>query len=220
MRSSAKLKRAAARILVALFVLSCVPRAHAYHPHERNSPHQSQSPNSLIAASDFDADTRPDRATVHSNGPSKTIKIHFDNTRSARLAFTARSAESGKLVAGDIDRDGDVDLVWLETTDRKNAVVWINSGDGNFVEGDNSQYASELDDLFSGHDPSGNRSLKRKRKTSALASAFFHDIGLPFLCTVQDATISLVPVSIPDRLAVKSRFVAYLLKRGPPLSVS
>jgi hypothetical protein len=222
-RSTDKLKRASARLLIALFVLSLVPRSHAHHHPDCNSSHHAKrlAPNSLLASSDFDADVRPDRVTVHSNGYHKTIKIHFGNARSSQLAFTAHTSEPGSLVARDIDRDGDVDLVWLETTDRKNAVVWINGGNGNFAEADDSsQYTSELDDLFSSNDPSNNHSLRRKRKTSALASAFFHDVGLPLLTRFQSTAIIQPSLTIPEQHTVESHFVVYLRKRGPPLTIS
>ena len=223
MRSTGASKRATAITLIALFVLSCVPRALAHHdPHHKSPPRPIDlSKSGLTAACDFDADVRQDRVTLQSNGHDKKIKIRFGNQRSSELAFTARSDDSGSLIAGDIDRDGDVDLVWVTTADRRNAVVLINDGEGNFAEAaDNSPYASELDGLFSSNDPSGNQRLRRGRKSSSLASASFHDVGLSVLTGFQSTAISLAPVSAREPLHVQSRFVSYLRKRGPPAILS
>ena len=220
MHSTGKLKRAAATTLIALFVLSCVPRAHAYHDHIRKSSRRPSNlaNNSLNAVLDFDADARQDRITLQSNGYNRTIQIRFGNARKAELQFRARTFDSGSLVTRDIDRDGDFDLVWLAASDRKNAVVWINDGDGNFeAVSDNSEYTSELDDLFNSNDPSGNPKVKRGRKSSVLASASFHDVGLPLLSQFQNRSATVVPVSCPERPIIASQFSSYLRKRGPPV---
>src|SRR5207253_7189451 len=97
----------------------------------------------------LDTDSKAARVTLQSNGFDKTISIKFGNSKNKVLGFTTRSDDSGNLVAGDIDRDGDVDLIWVGGADRNNAIVLINQGEGNFAEsGDNSLYASELDELF------------------------------------------------------------------------
>ena len=223
MRPTSSSKRAAAITLIALFVLSCVPSAYAHRHHQHKSFHQpiDLSNNSLTTACDFDADVRQDRVTLQSKGYDKTIKIRFGDARRSQLAFTALSDNSGRLVAGDIDQDGDVDLVWVGAVDRQDAIVLINDGEGNFAEAtDISPYASELDGLFSSNDPTGNHKLKRGRKSSSLVSASFHDGGLPVLTWFQSATISLAPVSAREPLNVQSHFVPYLRKRGPPLAVS
>jgi len=207
-------------MLIALFVLSGILRAPAHLPKASN--HSNQPPlNSLAAASDFDADVRPDRATLESNGYDKTVKIRFGNARSSRVAFTAVSDDAGRLVSSDIDRDGDVDLIWVGAADRKDAVVLLNDGEGNFAAaGDNAQYLSELDDLFNTGDPSQSPSLKRRQKTSVLASASFHDVGLPVFIQFQSNSIALERFSIREPLTVQSLFVNHLSKRGPPPSLS
>lgn len=220
MHPTGKLKRAAATTLIALFVLSCVPRAHAYHDHIRKSSRRpsNSANNSLNAVFDFDADARRDRITLQSNGYNKRIQIRSGNARKSELQFRARTFDWGSLVTRDIDRDGDFDLVWLAASDRKNALVWINDGDGNFeAVSDNSAYTSELDDLFNSNDPSGNPKVKRGRKSSVLASASFHDVGLPLLSQFQNRSVTLVPVSCPERPIIESQFSSYLRKRGPPV---
>ena len=213
----------AAIALIALFVLSCVPRVRARHHQNHNSTRQSVTlaQHDLTAVCDFDADVRQDRITLQSSGYDKTVKIHFANARNSELSFTARTFEAGRLVVGDIDRDGDVDLVWVAAADRRSVVVLINDGEGNFVEAaDNSAYASELDELFSSNDPSGNFKLKRGRRSSSLASASFHDVGLPVLAGFKSTAISSAQIVIREPLKLESSFASYLRKRGPPVSLS
>ena len=209
-------------MLIALFVLSGILRAHA-HPHPgktSNRPNQ-QLTNLLAEASDFDADVRQDRATLQSNGYDKTVKIRFGNARSSQVAFKASTDDAGRLVTGDIDRDGDVDLIWVGEADRKEAVVLLNDGEGNFAAaGDSAQYLSELDDLFNSGDPSQNRSLKRRQKTRVLASASLHDVGLPVFIRLQSTSIALERFSVHEPLTVQSLFENHLAKRGPPPSRS
>ena len=79
----------------------------------------------MTATVDFDADAAQDRATLQSDGFDKTIRLRFGDARRADLAFATGSADGGNLVAGDIDRDGDVDLVWVGSSTR-DAVVLLN----------------------------------------------------------------------------------------------
>jgi hypothetical protein len=124
------------------------------------------------------------------------------------------------VVAHDVDNDGDVDLIWVEGDDSKEAVVWMNDGEGNFLEvSDNGPYASELDWLFGG-EPSGHHSLKRKHKTSTLPSSSFHDVGLPTLIRFCTPTFAFAPILTPAPLSSHLHFVPYLCKRGPPPSLS
>ena len=223
MRTTNASKRAAAIALISLFVFSCVPRVHArrHRRHEGSRQSAYLSQNSLTAAGDFDADVRQDRITLQSSGYDKTVKIRFANARKSELNFTARTVEAGRLVAGDIDRDGDVDLVWVTTAGPRNAVVLINDGEGNFVEAsDASAYAYELDELFSTNDPSGNFKIKRGRRSSSLASASFHDVGLAVLTAFQSTAISSAQVATREPLKLASSFASYLRKRGPPVFLS
>lgn len=215
-------KRAAALTLIALFVLSCVPRAHARRHHHHHSAQSKLhlEKTSLTAACDFDADFSQARATLQSNGVEKRIKISFADARSMDLAFATGSVDSGNLVAGDIDRDGDIDLVWIESKHR-DAVVLINDGDGHFAAAeDNTPYASELDELFNSYDPSNRSGLKRGRRSSTLTSSSFHNVGLTVFVESQAKAIRLVPVANREPLKVQSGFVQYLCERGPPAILS
>lgn len=222
MSPAGPIKRAAAIVLIALFVLSSVPYAyaHRHHRHESSRSLIDFGKIRLDTACDLDADLRPDRLTLIANGDQRTLNIRFGDARRSQVSFRSRTNAPGNLFARDIDRDGDVDLVWVGTGDRQNAVVLVNNGEGNFAEAtDNSPYASELDGLFGGIDPSGNLKLKRGRKTSTLASASFHQVGLPLLTRFQCIATSRFHVSIEPPLS-QSSFTCCIRKRGPPVVLS
>ena len=173
----------------------------------------------LPTACDFGADASRGQVTLHSTGRAKTIEIRMGKAQSAQVSFTANSKGAEAVVARDIDRDGDVDLIWVGGDDPSNAVVLLNDGDGRFAEvTDNSQYASEFEGLF-GNDPSGDRKLKRGRKSSSLTSASFQPASL-FLTQFQSTKIVLAAVSNHETSRGQSPFVRYLRKRGPPTPLS
>lgn len=214
-------KRAAALTLIALFVFSNFPcvYAHRHHGHKSFS-RLIYVQNNSFAPSDLDADLRPDRLTLHANGKDRTISIRFGDARSSQISFAAGTDGPGNLVARDIDRDGDVDLVWVGRANRQSAVIFVNDGDGNFAEAtDNSPYASELDGLFGTIDPYGNLKLKRGRKSSTLTSTWFHEVGLPLFTRFQYVTIHRATVSIECPVN-QSLFACYIRKRGPPVVLS
>src|SRR5437588_2291913 len=163
-----------AKFLIALFALSCVARPHPRRQHAHKNRPRAEPASNPTTAYQLDRDIIGDRVTLQSNGVEKMLSIRFGNLRHQQIGFKTQTDDSGHLVAGDIDRDGDVDLIWVGAADRKSAVVLINDGEGNFAEAsDVSAYASELDGLFNSNDPSGNQKLKRGRKSSSLASASF-----------------------------------------------
>ncbi|HMH42506.1 MAG TPA: VCBS repeat-containing protein [Pyrinomonadaceae bacterium] len=207
------LTKAAARLLIALFVLSCVSRAHPqrHHAHEPHSP--------VISAVPFGSDThhKANLVTLESNGFDKTISIKFGSRPSKELSFTTLSDDAGNLVATDIDRDGDVDLIWVGSTDRNHAVVWINGGQGNFAEAsDNTPYSSELDELFNTSDFPGKRSVKKHRKSSSLVSPHFSDIGLAAETLFHAPTIQKHFVATAERVADRLAIITHVRERGPP----
>jgi hypothetical protein len=214
-------RRALAFALIALFAFSYVPHTHAHRSDHQDSPRRALgiATDNLTTACALDADVRPDRVTLRANGADKTITIRFGDTRRSEISFLARGNAAGNLVAGDIDHDGDVDLVW-GATDPQSAVVLLNNGEGNFAEApDNSPYASELDDLFGSNDPASDRKVKRGRKTSTLTSTSFHEIDLPLFARFLTVTIDSA-AAVSELLNARSLFVCSVRKRGPPVVLS
>jgi len=221
-RPGIRLTKATAQLLIALFVLSCVSRGHSrrLHPPKTNS----KATNSLLNSSsayELDTDFKADRVAIRSNGFDKTISIEFGNSRNEILGFTTRSDDDGNLVAGDIDRDGDVDLIWVGGADPNNAVVLINQGGGNFAAvTDNTPYASELDELFNTDDSPYKRSLKKHRKSSSLTSSSFSGIGPGLAARIHAPTVQNRLVATVERVADRLAIFTQVPKRGPPSILS
>ena len=81
--------------------------------------------------SDFDGDNRLDRAELVSHGDLKIIHIAFGKPALAHLSFASSSSSCGKLISGDIDKDGDIDLAWISQTFEE-SLAWLGDGRGNF----------------------------------------------------------------------------------------
>ena len=209
-------------MLIALFVLSCVSRAHPRRHHAHKARSQATNSTTLPSgASEIDADSKAYRVTLHSNGVDKTVSIAFGHSRKKVLGFTTRSDDGGNLVAGDIDRDGDVDLIWVGGRDRNNAVVLINQGEGNFAEiGDHTPYASELDELFNTDDSPHKRSLKRHRQSSSLTSSSFSDIGPGLETRIHAPTLQQNYFATVEGVAERLAILTHVRKRGPPSILS
>jgi hypothetical protein len=221
-RPGINLTKATAKLLIALFVLSCVSRAHPWRPHTHKAHSQTTNASRRTpAAYELDTDLKADQVILESNGFDKTINIKFGNLRSKELAFRSRTDDGGNLVVGDIDRDGDVDLIWVGNTGSNNAVVWINQGEGDFAEvSDNGPYSSELDELFNIGDPPDKRSVKHGRKSSSLTSSSFSDIGLGLETRSNARTVQKHSVATFERVADHPAILTHVRKRGPPSILS
>ncbi len=194
MHPGSSLKSATAKVLIALFVLSCVSRAHTRRPHTHKT--HSQAIDAQLCATTayvLDTDSKAARVTLQSNGFDKTISIKFGNSKNKVLGFTTRS----------------------------DAIVLINQGEGNFAEsGDNSLYASELDELFDPGDSPHKRSLKKHHKSSSLTSSSFSDIALDLELRFHAPAVKQHPVATVERVADRLAILTHLRKRGPPSILS
>ena len=212
-----------APVLMALIMVSCVPFAHASLPNAREPRPRPTvvSVRDLPVVYDLDGDFRGDQVSLQSNGFHKTISIKFGNARYSVLGFNASSSDRGTLIADDIDHDGDVDLIWVGSSEKKTAVVWINDGKGDFTEAkNNAPYLTELNTLLSSTDPSDPRSLHAGRRTHSLTSSSFPDLGLAIAGRFPWPTAQLASFAGFDIFHGQQGFLAYLRKRGPPLILS
>jgi len=200
-------------MLIALLVLSCVSRAHTRRPRA----HEPHSQINTVVPFESENHRGSNFVTLESNGFDKKIGIKYGNRPGKELSFSTLSDNAGSLVATDIDRDGDVDLIWVGSADRNNAVVLINQGEDNFAEvSDNAPYASELDELFNAGDLPGHRSVQKRHRSSSLISSHFSDLGLAaetlfHAPTIQPGRARAIE-SVADRLVT----LANVRKRGPP----
>lgn len=222
MRPGISLTKATAKVLIALIMLSCVSRAHPWR-HKSHKTHSEATVSTFrwSPVYELDADFKADHVVFQPNGFDKTISIRFGNLQNKEFAFTTSTDDDGNLVAGDIDRDGDVDLIWVGNTGRNNAVVLINHGDGNFVEAaDNTPYASDLDELF---DPGGSphrRSFKKHHKSSSLTSSSFSDTALDLEFRLHAPAVQPNYVATVERVADRLALLTHVPKRGPPAILS
>src|SRR5712691_1858545 len=83
--------------------------------------------------SDFDGDNHLDQARLSSHGSHKQIHVHLQESSSKTLSFDSGMSDPGSLLLGDIDRDGDADLVWMSQSDSPVVVFWMGDGHGNFT---------------------------------------------------------------------------------------
>ena len=216
-------KRAIAAGLVLLFVIAGLPVVRASDSLRPRKSHSHSLGGVLPEASllaDLDGDCAIDSVKLSSNGLEKSIVIKFANRRISEFSFAANISDPGTLVAKDIDRDGDVDLIWLGNRDQKNAVILINDGQGEFTRTtDNAPYASELRALVSG-DPPEQDSAQANHHDGSLTSSSFSDIGLITSSLLLRPEIQFASFFGAAGFTNRAAFLNYLHKRGPPLILS
>ena len=207
--------------LMAVLVAPCLLtiRAHAAIPSSPNPSNFRIDP-SLPIIADFDGDCRADKSELLSNGFEKRIQLKFADLRSTQLRFTAKVEDPGTLFAVDIDHDGDLDLVWIASSERAD-VVWINDGKGQFeIAKDDTPYIAEIDGLRSTDDPTQEFFAADGSSTHILTVS--SHTGLALLTTTRPAaaakSISTARTLKPQN--TDSLYFAYLHKRGPPTRVS
>src|SRR6266566_6045239 len=83
--------------------------------------------------SDFDGDNHLDQARLSSHGSHKQIHVHLQESSSKTLSFDSGMSDPGSLLSGDVDRDGDADLIWISRTAAPVLVFWMGDGRGNFT---------------------------------------------------------------------------------------
>ena len=80
------------------------------------------------AAADFDADGLPDVASIQGFSSGARVSVALSGSPEV-LTF---DADGVSIVAGDVDHDGDVDLVLA--TPANGVVIWLNNGHGGFTQ--------------------------------------------------------------------------------------
>lgn len=206
--------------LIGVLVAPCLLtiRAHAAIP-SQNPPKFRIAP-ALPVIADFDGDCRADKSELLSNGFEKKIQVDFGDRRSTQLRFTAKVEDPGTLFAVDIDHDGDVDLVWIASSERTD-VVWINDGKGKFeIAKDDTPYITEIDGLRSTDDPTQEFLAAGGSSTHILTVSSHTDLALLTTCRPAGAAKSISTASTSKQQNTDSLYFAYLHKRGPPTRVS
>jgi len=83
--------------------------------------------------SDFDGDNHLDQAHLFSHGSHKQIHVHLQKSSPKTLSFDSGMSDPGSLFSGDVDRDGDTDLIWMSETASPVLIFWMGDGQGNFT---------------------------------------------------------------------------------------
>jgi hypothetical protein len=166
----------------------------------------------LPVFADFDGDNKLDRASLSSNGQQKTIHVALGNSSRHSLSFDSDVADRGALISGDVDEDGDLDLIWISQSARK-FVAWLGDGHGKFLAGANShasfdQFAAFLPDAGHGHLEQGNRS----ELTAVLSDGSF---TIPAALRKRE-DLRRAPRSVIDQPILSSSTFPVLTLRGPP----
>ena len=169
---------------------------------------------------DLNGDRKPERVDLLGAGFLRTIQIELETQRE-NLTFSVDNNNQGFLIPYDIDRDSDLDLIWVVSADKKKSIVYINDGRANFrIQKDTSRFASELNGLFPNDNPNDQQSLKLKRKdagpSASPSSRIVFTSGYRFAFT-EGWTAPALPVSV---FTLHSPFLSYLRERGPPVSLS
>jgi hypothetical protein len=124
-----RLIRLPAVLGVSLWWLAATPAMYGQSP---DPPAETAFLSRLPVLSDFDGDNKLDRAELSSHGRHKQINLTFGGSLWKSLSFDSGVYERGSLIWGDVDRDGDADLIWISQQPRK-LILWIGDGHGNFT---------------------------------------------------------------------------------------
>jgi hypothetical protein len=167
--------------------------------------------------SDFDGDHHLDQAHLFSLGSHKQIHVHLRESSSKTLSFDSGMSDPGSLVSGDVDRDGDADLIWISQTVSPVLVFWMGDGRGNFTFISDPETQGRLRRAFlygntdwtAVHESQGNGPdgiVRRARSIEMATDAAY----APVLISSENGTRPNIPAF------VSSPFLSALRKRGPP----
>jgi hypothetical protein len=201
-------------VLIALVLASCLHAFPAFGASPSGATVTSGSPlDHLQVLSDFDGDNKLDEATVLSNGVAKSIHIAFGKSSSSSLFFNSSVSERGSLVSGDIDDDGDIDLVWISQSAGR-FVAWLGDGRGNFSDGvDPKPYYDRIRALFANAGPQWNHSGAGPEPGGVvLSTGFSVPVGFRHQPYLRPQS-SLLPIDGP---AIRPPCSVVLKLRGPP----
>lgn len=165
--------------------------------------------------SDFDGDNKLDRAALSSEGPLKTIHIAFGKSSWSSLSFDSGVSDPGRLVAGDVDGDGDADLIWVSQSDSRKFAAWLGDDRGNFSIGTDSELDFPRMEALLGDAGSGLTSHSIGcEPLGVLPNTIF--IALPTFPDSPYTLLSEISLLTAQPPAVCLLFLSVLKKRGPP----
>jgi len=168
--------------------------------------------------SDFDGDNRPDQAHLLSHGSHKQIHVHLEKSSSKTLSFDSGMSDPGSLLSGDVDRDGDADLIWMSQTASPVVIFWMGDGHGNFTFISDPQTQSRLRQAFLYGNRSWNTVHEPKDDGPAGLVPTEDSITLGTGAVHLSVFVSSQNARLPSKASVSSSpFLSALQKRGPPV---
>ena len=223
MRPRAGLKRmvgiVVAALLVAPWLMNASVGALIVPPHQAGGAHFITPP-SFPLFSDFDGDSKLDQAELSASGRHKSIAISLSRSWVTHLSFETETFDRGRLLAGDIDHDNDLDLVWVSQTQPHVAVVWLGDGAGNFERAKDQQaYAAEIGSLLGMRADSGISQRGAEQESACLSPPS----SWPDLALNSQPDLTVPPASSIARIERRrglTRFSSALHERGPPPRLS
>jgi hypothetical protein len=164
--------------------------------------------------SDFDGDHKLDQAELFSDGAQKSIHVSLGKFAWTSLSFDSGVQDRGRLVSGDIDSDGDADLVWVSQSYPRTFVAWLGDGRGNFsidTRHDRAPAQAMLETRQQTRlagDPDDRDSTAVLQTTTVVAA---HPSVLLF-GDIRSERYTIVP----QRRGISATCLSVLRKRGPP----
>ena len=171
--------------------------------------------------SDFDGDHHLDQAHLFSLGSHKQINVHLRESSSKTLSFDSGMSDPGSLFSGDVDRDGDTDLIWMSETASPVLIFWMGDGQGNFTFISDPETQIRLRRAFL-HGPTSWTAAHEPRMDGPDGIASREDS-----ITLRSGTL-YIPVLISSHSTgrlnkpslISSTFLSGLRKRGPPATAN
>jgi len=164
--------------------------------------------------SDFDSDNKLDQATLSSEGSLKRIHIGFGKSAWSSLTFDSTVAEPGGLFSGDIDDDGDIDLVWIAESSGK-SVTWLGDGHGNFSL-DRDRKVDVVALLGNAQPRLNDNGGGREAQATLSTTNLFVPRTFEYHSYLPCRAVTLAN----DTLAAPTPFFAVVQERGPPSQLS
>jgi len=224
MRVDAWPKSLIVTVLAALVLAPWLPLSAASSARARPSraaPARLATLASFPVFSDFDGDQRLDRAELFSSGLHKSIHVSLGNSWESQLYFDSDTCAHGSLLAGDIDHDSDLDLIWISETTPLLAVVWLGDGQGHFkVANETQAYTPALSSLLGNGAETGVADGQASPGSLAcvLSSSVSSDLPATHKLEWEDAS-SLKALGVERRRGL-ALCLAFLRERGPPSNLS
>ena len=170
--------------------------------------------------SDFDGDHKLDQAELSSRGRFKTIYVTLGKSSWRSLFFDSVVSDKGRLVSGDLDNDGDDDLIWMSQGNPEEFVIWLGDGRGDFsIATKPEANLHRIHALLNDEAPSGLSDNSTGRELSC--ALLLAPVWIGLLKTQYQFHIVSAQTWQPNQTRAASMpYLSVLRKRGPPSELS